>query len=243
MEDKKITISLTTVITIAIIVAIILIGIIGYVIYNNTKNEIATNNNYYQGTNINEEIIKNDTTNDTNTTNSINTNIDTSNINNQEIEGKSSSKSSPLSIGKWGIASKYYSGEYIDIPTRVTKVTRGNIAAQEVEKYCNSGSSIYKYTEAKENMEWAIIDYEVDLTSLKNDTSIKLDSKVTGTGDNTSIKYNGVTYITSTMNMTSGYANSGIVTAKFAVQLPIGCTDYLIALGSSSSTQAFFIGQ
>ena len=131
----------------------------------------------------------------------------------------------------------------MDVPVKVTKVTRGSRAAQEVKNYCENGSSIYKYEDAKEDMEWAVIEYDVDLTKMEKDSTVTLDRKITGTGDNTSIKYNGIIYIVSTMNMTSGYTKGEIVTCKFAVQLPIGCTDYLIALGSSSSTQAFFIGE
>ena len=32
----------------------------------------------------------------------------------------------------------------------------------------NSSSSIYKYEDAKEDMEWAVIDYTVDLTDIKS---------------------------------------------------------------------------
>lgn len=156
--------------------------------------------------------------------------------------GKASTKASPLSLNEWGIASQYSSGSYIDIPTRVTKVTRGANAAKEVKAYCDSGSSIYKYSEPKQGMEWAVIDYDVDLTKVSNDTSARLYSSVAGTGNNTSIKYNGTTYITTTMGMTSEYDKGKIVNSKFAVQLPIGCSDYIIVLGSLDHTQAFFKG-
>lgn len=157
--------------------------------------------------------------------------------------GKASTKASPLSLNEWGIASQYSSGSYIDIPTRVTKVTRGANAAKEVKAYCDSGSSIYKYSEPKQGMEWAVIDYDVDLTKVSNDTSARLYSSVAGTGNNTSIKYNGTTYITTTMGMTSEYDKGKIVNSKFAVQLPIGCSDYIIVLGSLDHTQAFFKGK
>ncbi len=186
--------------------------------------------------NVNNNVLNNTTNTD------MNNNTVTNNTTNNTT-GKTSSKSSPLSIGEWGIASQYKSGGYIKVPARVTKVTRGAAAAQEVKAYCTSGSSIYKYQDAKEGMEWAVIEYDVDLTNVSSDTSIRLDSKITGTGDNTSIKYNGTTYIVSTMNMTSGYTNSKVANAKFAVQLPVGCSDYNIVLGSSSSTQAFFKGK
>ena len=133
--------------------------------------------------------------------------------------------------------------EYLDIPTKVTNVIRGSFAAQEVKQYLTSGSSIYKYEDAKEGMEWAVIEYSIDLTQLEKESTAKLYTQVTGTGDNKSIKYNGTTYIVSTVNMTPNkYTKGSIETCKFAVQLPIGCTDYLIALGDSD-TQAFFKGK
>lgn len=157
--------------------------------------------------------------------------------------GKASTKANPLSLNDWGIASQYSSGSYIDIPTRVTKVTRGANAAKEVKAYCDSGSSIYKYSEPKQGMEWAVIDYDVDLTKVSNDTSARLYSSVAGTGDNRNIKYNGTTYIVTTMGMTSEYDKGKVVNSRFAVQLPIDCTDYIIVLGSLDHTQAFFAGK
>lgn len=182
--------------------------------------------------------------NNINTNNDTYNNISTGNSSNTtSITGSSSSKTSPLSVGEWGIASKYYSGEYVDVPVRVTNITRGSAAAQEVEEYCNSGSSIYRYEDAEEDMEWAVIEYAVDLTSFDTNTSTSLERRITGTGDNTSVRHRGTTYIISTMNMSSDYASGEVATAKFATQLPIGCSDYLIVLGTSGDTQAFFQGE
>ena len=254
MQDNKISISLTTVIIITVVVVALIVGLASFIVFNkNTDKEIKNNQSEHSTiissesnekdnkySNINSENVSYNTNSNTTSTNTGNlSNSSTSN----STTGKSSSKQNPLSIGEWGIASKYASGEYVDVPVKVAKVTRGSSAAQEVKNYCESGSSIYKYEDAKEDMEWAVIEYSVDLTQMEKESSITLDRKITGTGDNTSIKYNGVTYIVSTMNMTSGYTKGEIVTCKFAVQLPIGCTDYLIVLGSSSSTQAFFIGE
>lgn len=249
MEDKKITISLTTVIIIVVIIGVLILGGISFIIYNNynlaqhqdankninnvNSNGQTSSNNYL---NIDNSSASNDSSNQQNS--SITQNI--------SINGETSSKSSPLAIGSWGIASKYSSENYIDVPVKVVNVTRGNSAAQMVKNYCNSKYSIYKYEDAKEGMEWAVIDYTVDLTDIEGYSmgkDIRVDSKITGTGDNTSIHYKDNVYIVSTMNMTSGYSQEDVANGQFAVQLPIGCTDYLIVLGSSSSTQAFFIGK
>lgn len=253
MQDNKISINLTTVIIIAVIIGILL-GIASYAVYNNFKQntEESSNDKIAQSVVNSSPTIKTDNNSDntifTNNSNTSNTaSADKEDFSNSSVTnsttGKSSSKQNPLPIGEWGIASKYISGEYIDVPVKVTNVNRGSTAAQEVKNYCENGSSIYKYEDAKESMEWAVIEYSVDLSKLEKDSSVRMDTKITGTGDNTSIKYNGFTYIVSTMNMTSGYSKGEIVSCKFAVQLPIGCTDYLIALGSSSSTQAFFTGK
>ena len=268
MENNKITINLNTVIIIAVIIGALILGLISYFIYDNMNKEennsiIAENDNNKQSESIlddaddndndedsditdnNSQIIDNsqkpsNTTKDKETTNSSTPNQTTTN----SATGKPSSKQSPLAIGEWGISSRYLSGEYVDVPAKVTNVTRGSSAAQEVKQYLTSGSSIYKYEDAKEGMEWAVIEYSIDLTQVEKETTAKLDTKVTGTGDNTSIKYNGTTYIVSTVNMTpNNYTKGSIETCKFAVQLPIGCTDYLIVLGSSSGSQAFFTGK
>lgn len=270
MEEKKITISLSTAILMVLLIAALVVGLVFYLEKDNDSNTVkepSVSENVQQPISnslvSNETVNNNLTTEDTNSINNDNTAV-TNDINNSDTiptedenkkpventtpqvntnTGKSSSKENPLNVGEWGIASKYMSGGYIDVPARVTKVTRGSSAAQEVKNYCNSGSSIYKYEDAKQGMEWAIIDYDVDLTKIEKSTTVRLDTKITGTGTNTSIKYKDVTYIVTTMNMTSEYTKGKVVNCKFAVQLPIGCTDYLIALGTSSSTQAFINGK
>ena len=161
------------------------------------------------------------------------------------IEGKASTQANPLKIGEWGIASKYSSGEYVDIPVKVTNVTRGSEAVAKIKAYCDN-SSVYKYTEPKEGMEWAVIDYTVDLTNLTalySGKPAKISSKIRGTGDNSSIRYNGKTYILTTMDMSESYSKEDIANGSFAVSLPIGCTEYTIAMGEYSHTNAFFAGK
>lgn len=262
MENKKITISLTTVIIITVIISVLIIGVISLIIYNKINKDNNANFSEAQYTqqnlntsNLTEQTNNNSSLNNTNFVDNYNsssmsnagsTQQNSSSTQTTPVTGEASSKSNPLSIGQWGIASKYSSGNYVDVPVKVTNVTRGNSATQIIKNYCNSSSSIYKYEDAKEGMEWAVIDYTVDLTNIEGYSmgkDIKIDSKITGTGDNTSIHYNDTVYAVSTVNMTSGYSKENIANGQFAVQLPIGCTDYLIALGSASHTQAFFIGK
>lgn len=256
MQDNKITISLTTVIIIGVSIVALILGIVSYAIYNNFNQNEKMENNRMEQSPVNSlaSVENNNSYGNTevmnNNNNSNGTSTDKEETSNSSstssIIGKTSSKQNPLDIGEWGIGSKYSSGKYIDIPVKVTNVTRGTTAAQRVKYYCENESSIYKYEDAKEGMEWAVVEYSVDLTNIEEYSmgkSIKVDAKVTGTGDNNSIKYNGYTYIVSTMNMTNDYSKENIATGYFAVQLPSGCTDYLIVLGSSSGTQAFFNGK
>lgn len=299
MENNKITISLTTVIIIAVTIGALIFGIISFVIYNNitkhndtrlaktqnttqelsssnsnksTSDSFSDNESDNDSTTINNEsdddssTINNDSDDDSttidseskdNNTDSENTSSITNdnNSNKQDssssqagsITGKASSKSNPLSIGEWGIASKYSSKNSVDVPVKVTNVTRGSSAAQEVKDYCNNKSSFYKYTEPKDGMEWAVVDYTVDLTNIADfgsgEKSLSVTSKISGTGDNTSIKYNGITYIVTTMNINARTSTENIANGQFAVQLPIGCSDYIIVLGDYSQTQAFFKGK
>lgn len=230
MEEKKVSINLRIVIIISIILVILVLGIVFFTIYK-------SNNNLSERQNTQE----NSSSNLENNSNQDNTSI-------SSITGKSSSKTEPLSIGEWGIASKYSSGEYskyVDVPVKISNITRGDSAAQQVKEYCNS--SIYTYEDAKTGMEWAVIEYNVDLTNIQayytGEKNIKVDSKVTGTGDSTAIKYKDHLYFVSTLNMTNKNTKETIATGLFAVQLPIGCTDYIITLGSISETQAFFSGK
>jgi hypothetical protein len=268
MQNNRISIHLVTVIAVCILA--FMLGILCYFMFENneSKDEVSLDtsslNTYSQTNNLvsNSNSISNtiyndnsninvDTTNVQNNTVSTSNFITTSdtnstsdlNVDSDSITTKSSSKSEPLSLNEWGLASIYSSGEYVDVATRVTNVMRGTLAAEEYKEFCENDSTIYKYEDAKEGMEWAIIEYEIDLTSFSSNIRANLDRKISGTGDNSSIKYNGTTYIVSTVNMSYDFNFGKIVTARFATQLPIGCTDYLIVLGSSSQTQAFFIGE
>ena len=173
-------------------------------------------------------------------------------------DAKVRSQESPASLNEWGLASKYagkYLSEeyadknYIDVPVRVTKVSRGDKVIDDVKKLLQEHH--YKYTEPKSSqLEYAIVDYEVDLSDVKFDegtigTSIKIDSSIKGS-DGSSVKYDGITYILSTVDVSdSSYVKEpGVYTGKFITQLPKGCKDYLIKLGSSyNGSESHFKGE
>lgn len=169
---------------------------------------------------------------------------------------KKSSIENPLKLGEWGIASKrvskylsekYSNIDHVDIPVKVTKVTRGDEAKEMVKKWCEK-SSFYQYKEPTAYTEWAVIDYDVDLSGLTFDpktigTGISVDTSVKGL-DGHSVKYNGIMYTLMTTDTSNkDYVKKpGIYHAQFMTSLPIGCSDYIVQLGStySEQTAAFF---
>ena len=171
-------------------------------------------------------------------------------------DAKTADKDSPLNIKEWGLASKYagkyldesYADQtYIDVPVRVTKVSRGDKIIGDVKSLL--AEHHYKYSEPKSSqLEWAIIEYEVDLTDVKFGgslgTTIKIDSSVKGT-DGGSVKHDGITYILTTLDVSdSKYVKEpGVYSGKFITQLPKGCKDYLIKFGSYGKTESYFKGE
>ncbi len=245
-NNNKISISLNTLIMIVIFVVALIIGIVCYFVFS--RNDKKVENSPNNTTSFTSNVEDNSSTNiNSNINTDLNTNkiVNDDNSSNTMINTKNSTKNSPLPIGEWGIASKYNSKDYVNVPVKVNNVIRGTEAAQRVKDYCNNGS-IYKYEDPEKDTEWAVIEYTVDLSNIDSNSSgkyIKVDSKIAGTGTNSAINYNGFIYSTSTLNMTTGYSKDNIATGYFATQLPIGCNDYLIVLGSSSHTQAFFSGK
>ena len=171
-------------------------------------------------------------------------------------DAQASTKDAPLAINEWGLASKYagkYLDEeyadktYIDVPVRVTKVSKGDKVIENVKTLL--ADHHYKYQEPKSSqLEWVIVDYDVDLTNVKFGgslgTNIKIDSSIKGT-DGGSVKHDGITYILTTVDVSdSKYVNEpGVYSGKFITQLPKGCKDYLIKLGSYNNTESYFKGE
>lgn len=230
MEYKRLSFSLVKVIVFFIIIITIIVGLII----------------------LRKQKISSDQKNLSNSLSSTNDNSDSTNTNaNPEenltpsIYGISSSKSAPLSVGTWGIASKAESYDnFKDVNVQVSKITRG-IDASTILKVWFANSTYYSYSEPDANMEWVVVDYMVDLSNIsmsENGNSVKVDSKVIGkNSNNDSIEFNDSIYITSTRDISNTtYTKEDIGYGRFVVQLPIGCTDYLIALGNSSNTIAYF---
>ena len=166
---------------------------------------------------------------------------------NTNTKGRASTYNAPLKINEWGLASKsisqglskvYKDIYYIDVPVRITKVTRGNEGDKIVREWCDT-RYFYKYEAPKADTEWGVFDYEVDLSDVTFDaetigTDIEISSDITGL-DGNSLKYNNKTYNTlSTTDITEvEYKKQpGVYKGRFIVTLPIGCKDYLVQLGN-----------
>ncbi len=162
---------------------------------------------------------------------------------------KTSSLENPLKVGEWGIASKYNTNTKSDqnVNVRVSNIIRGDEAKKMAQEYMNSDYSIYKYEEPEAYQEWLVVEYDVDFgdTYVPGElgASPNVQGDVTGP-DGSSVKYNGVSYINSVIEIGSrDYIKTKTGSGKLLTQIPIGCTDYIIDFGTYNGTHAYFQGQ
>lgn len=185
-----------------------------------------------------------------------------------EINVKESSKENELELGEWGNASRkvtsnfsyeeYRRIEYIEVPTSVTKVIRGKEAEDIVKEWYETKRPNYTYDKPKEDMEWAVIEYKVDLSDVKikegsEGIDITLDCSLTGSGGGTAVTHGKRTYILSPYGISDDIRakEPGIYKGRIMVKLPIGFSDYTIQLGSKydntkedkKGTIAYFKGE
>lgn len=250
-EEKSKNNNTALIVTIVILVVIILIlcgGFGAYFVWN-TSNKNSSSNVKVE--NEQENVVVENTV-----TEEKNNNITSkSQTNVSSDDAKASTIENPLGLNEWGLASKYVSKNlsaiyadtnYTDVPVRVTKVTRGDEATSIVKDWFDS-QTLYKYEDPKAYTEWAVIDYEVDLSKLTFDedtigTSINVNSDVKGL-DGLGIKYNDISYIVSTKDISDkDYVKEpGVYDCQFIVTLPVGCTDYVIKLGNSyNGSESYF---
>lgn len=162
---------------------------------------------------------------------------------------RESSLENPLQVGEWGIASKYNTETSSDqnVNVRVTNIIRGNEAKEMAKEYMSRDYSIYKYEDPEAYLEWVVIEYDVDFADTyvpgELGASPNVEADITGP-DGSSVKYNGITYITSTIEIGSrDYIKAKTGSGKILTQIPIGCTDYIIQFGRYNGTTAYFQGQ
>ncbi len=247
------------IIVVVVIIVLLLLGCLitgiaffGIKFYNENIKNIVTENKVNSITNdiVNSNTIsRNNTTSNTIRNSLANNTVENTTTNNIVTgDAKTSTKEAPISKGEWGIASKYSTETkgYENVKVKVTNFTRGEEAKRVVQDYMSSGSSIYKYQEPKEGLEWLIIDYDVDFADYTM-PSVGANGDVSGKVEgltSSSIKYNGVTYITSTIFIgPRDYVKTKNTTGRLATQVPVGCSDYIVTFGAYNETKAFFKGE
>lgn len=257
-QKKK---SKAPIIIIVVVIVLLLLGCLvsgvvffGIKFYNdNIKNEITGKNsivNDIRNSNITSKNNTIDNTTSNTVTNSLENNTIENTTTNNVVTGdaKTSTKEAPLSKGEWGVVAKYSTEtkEYENVNVKVTNFTRGEDAKKAVQDYMTSGSSIYKYQDPKEGLEWLVIDYDVDFADYTM-PSIGANGDVSGKVEgltSSSIKYNGTTYITSTIFIgPKDYVKTKNTSGRLATQVPIGCSDYIVTFGSYNETKAYFKGE
>lgn len=242
-------------------------------IFNNTKKSIVNelnniNSNSYSNLLNNTNSIRNSLSNNTNTSlvndlknivkgnNTVanNTVVNNTVANNTVVnkpanmDVKTSTQGNPIKKGEWGAASKYdaKTKDYSDAYVKVTNFVRGEDAVKLVKEYTDS-SSYYKYTDPKEGMEYLVVEYEVDFSNFEIPSygiSLDLSPSVKGTKEGSSaITYNGINYYTTATSMNKDYAKTSTAKGKFAVQVPKGCTDYVVSFGAYGKTITYVKGE
>ena len=249
-ENKKKSNTNTALIIVIVVLALVIVvgGTGTFFMFNSLKSKKANAEVAEQSENLIEEKNDNTSSEEKSTTKEVK--------DDKSSEGaKAASREEPLKLGEWGLVSKrvsknlskeYEDNEYEDVPVRVTKITRGEEATEIVKNWFDN-QRLYKYEDPKAYTEWAVVDYQVDLSKLTFDEGTIGTSKYVNSGvgglNGGGVKYNDISYIVTTKDITgSDYAKEpGIYDCQFIVTLPEGCTDYLVKLGDSyNGTESYF---
>lgn len=262
-KKSKAPIIIVVVIIVLLLFGCLISGVVffGIKFYNDNIKNVVTENKIdsivndirNSNTTIKNNTIKNTTSNTIRNSlanNTIANNTVVNNVTNNVVTGdaKTSTKEAPLTKDEWGTAAKYSTEtkEYENVNVKVTNFTRGEDAKKVVQEYMTSGSSIYKYQDPKEGLEWLVIDYDVDFADYTM-SSVGANGDVSGKVEgltSSSIKYNGVTYITSTIFIgPRDYVKTKNTSGRLATQVPIGCSDYIVTFGAYNETKAYFKGE
>lgn len=162
----------------------------------------------------------------------------------EEVEsvGVSSSVDKPLSVGDYGIASKYnvYLGEYNDVDVKLSKIYEDS--EEIVNKYnlSNPDKKISKQTGFK----YVVLDYEVAFFDFKTESfgdNVRLDIEVVDSNNNNFV-VNEVKQVIEVhiLKEDLGIVDGGIGTVKVAFAIPSSVNSYLIKFGTYDHTIAYY---
>lgn len=156
--------------------------------------------------------------------------------------GNKSNASTPLSVGQYGLASKYnvILDEYKDVDVSITKI------------YDNPDEIISKYNmenpddivKKEDGYKFVVLEYEVvffDFETESFGTDVILDLEVTDISNN-SFVINGVKQVISVNTLSSdlGVVNGDKGTVKVAFAIPDNTVNYLVKLGTPDHTIAYY---
>ena len=223
------------ILVIVILLICIVLCVFGFLLYNkyNNNNSNTNSKNEYINYSENKKSKKKKNKNDD------------EQMYSDEI--KSSSAKEPANFNEWVFVSKkvskdlsdsYKNTSYVDIPARITTITRGSEADAIIKELINN-KTLDKFEEPTDNTENIVVDYDIDLSNLTFDEDkvgilpfVSSDIKgLNGYG----LKYKSVSYSINTKDISStDYAKEPkIYNCRFICTLPKGCIDYLITLGDN----------
>lgn len=236
-----------TIMVLIIILVIVLVVLTGITLYlymsNNLNNNNLSSNNSENGSNL-----------DTGSTylNDLFVNeFGTEALPEQAANPRLSELESPLQVGEWGVASIYYpfdvngnTTEYKNVYAKVTNVIKGD-EADRIARENMSGNQMIQYVEPNEGMEWVLIEFDFDFGELYDgkEQPIFVDTNVCALDGSNIIVYNNVPYECSAVDYSYTFrydTQTGF--GRFFAQLPIGCTDYIILIGSPNDNVAYIRG-
>ena len=171
---------------------------------------------------------------------------DVSETSRESIDTKTSSVGLPLKLNEWGKAAKFCTADnsYKDVPVRILSVRRGEKVNDEVRQIAKS-SSFLTYFEPDAKEEYAIAEYEISLDGFpvkEGGTQADIFASVSGT-DGQMIKLDDGSYWGTTAAAAVGddeYYHEGVVKGKLMYKIIKGYNDYLLIVGETGETQAYF---
>ena len=166
------------------------------------------------------------------------------NVEKEEVvsKGTESSLSSPLSVGEYGLASKYNPSinGYKDVDVVVTKIYDNSEDIVNDYNLHNPDNVISKESGYK----YVVLDYEVvffDFETESFGTSVELDVEVVNT-DGNSFVVNDVKQVISiiVLSKSSGVVNGDKGTVQIAFAIPENVNSYVIKFGTLEHTIAYY---
>lgn len=162
----------------------------------------------------------------------------------EEVEsvGVSSSIDSPLSIGEYGLASKYnvYLGKYKDVDVKLSKIYEDS--EEIVTKYNLSNPN--KMINKQKGFKYVVLEYEVTFFDFKTESfgdNVRLDIEVVDSNNNNFVvdKVKQVIEV-HILKEDLGIVDGGIGTVKVAFAIPSYVDNYLIKFGTYDHIIAYY---